>query len=180
MTPPAFRAVALGMVHGRFQPFHNGHLEYVLDAFGRCGELLIGITNPEPEPVPAEPASPHRHLAAANPFRFVERSAMIRAALADAKVDLQRVAIVPFPVHDPELWNRYVPAGTTHFIRVFSEWEAEKARRLRAAGFMVVELPAPPAKEISGTEVRRRLAEGGDWRELVPRAVAELISGRNP
>ena len=180
MKASSFRSVAVGMVHGRFQPFHNGHLEYVLEAAGRCRELLVGITNPGPDPVPAEPASPHRHLAEANPFPFAERSAMIRAALAEAKMDLRRVAMVPFPLDDPTLWNRYVPAETVHFIRVFSDWEAEKAARLRAAGFAVVELPAPPAKEVSGTEVRRRLAEGGDWRELVPPAVAVLIAARNP
>jgi len=83
MKASAFRSVALGMVHGRFQPFHNGHLEYVLEAAGHCRELLVGITNPGPDPVPAEPASPHRHLAEANPFPFAERSAMIRAALAE-------------------------------------------------------------------------------------------------
>ena len=163
------------MVHGRFQPFHNGHLEYVLEALSRSRELLVGVTNPDPVPVPEEPASPHRHLAAANPFSFNERSAMIRAALAAASVDLRRVAIMPFPIHEPERWNRYFPAGTTHFIRVFSTWEAEKANRLRARGFAVVELPAPPAKAVSGTEVRRRLAEGCDWRELVPAAVVRLL-----
>lgn len=180
MAPSPLQRVALGMVHGRFQPFHNGHLEYALEAAAHCRELLVGITNPESERVPAEPASPHRHLADANPYSFAERSAMIRAALAAAGVDLHSVAIVRFPIHDPGLWNRYVPAGTIHFIRIFSAWEAEKAARLRAAGYGVVELPAPAAKEVSGSEVRRRMADGGDWRELVPPAVAELIAGPTP
>jgi cytidyltransferase-like protein len=30
--------------HGRFQPFHNGHLEYILAAKERCDFLWIGIT----------------------------------------------------------------------------------------------------------------------------------------
>ena len=167
------------MVHGRFQPFHNGHLEYVLEASRHCRRLLIGITNPGPDPVPAEAASPLRHLAEANPYNFAERSAMIRAALGAAEIDLRTVAIVPFPIHDPDLWS-HVPAGTIQFIRVFSGWEVEKANRLRAAGFGVVELPAPAAKEVSGTEVRRRMAEGGDWRQLVPPSVAALIAGSNP
>ena len=168
---------ALGMVHGRFQPFHRGHLEYLLAASERCRELLVGITNPEPGPVPGEPASPHRHLAEANPYTFAERSAMIRAALIDTGFDTRRVEVVPFPIHDSSQWHRYVPAGTTHFLRVFSEWEAAKADRLRTAGFAVVELPAPALKEVSGTEVRRRMAAGEDWRELVPPAVARLIGG---
>lgn len=166
--------VAVGMVHGRFQPFHSGHLEYLLEAAGLCRELVVGITNPELGEVPAEPASPHRHLPEANPYSYRERLLMVRAALGAAGIDLARVAIVPFPIHDPSRWRHYVPPGVTHFIRVFSDWEAEKAARLRAAGYTVVELPAG-AKEVSGTEVRRRLATGADWRGLLPPAVVELI-----
>jgi len=43
--------VALGMIHGRFQPFHTGHLEYLVAAAGRCRRLAVGITNPEGFPV---------------------------------------------------------------------------------------------------------------------------------
>jgi len=35
------------MIHGRFQPFHNGHLEYMRGAADRSDELWIGITNPD-------------------------------------------------------------------------------------------------------------------------------------
>jgi len=33
-----------GSIHGRFQPFHNEHLDYVLRALDRCDFLWIGIT----------------------------------------------------------------------------------------------------------------------------------------
>ena len=36
------------MIHGRFQPFHNGHLDYLRGALARCDELFVGITNPDP------------------------------------------------------------------------------------------------------------------------------------
>jgi cytidyltransferase-like protein len=35
-------------VHGRFQPFHYGHLEYTLAALACCDHRIIGITNPDP------------------------------------------------------------------------------------------------------------------------------------
>ena len=31
------------MIHGRFQPFHNGHLEYLAGAAERSDEVFIGI-----------------------------------------------------------------------------------------------------------------------------------------
>jgi len=46
------------MIHGRFQPFHNGHLEYLRGAASRCDEIFVGITNPDPERIRPEPADP--------------------------------------------------------------------------------------------------------------------------
>ena len=62
-----------GFVHGRFQPFHNGHLEYLRGALERCEELFVGITNPDLSHVRPEPEDPLRHLPESNPWSYVER-----------------------------------------------------------------------------------------------------------
>ena len=80
---PAMR-VRYGMAHGRFQPFHRGHLEYVLAALARSEHLIVGITNPDPWQTRAEAADAQRHTPEANPFTFFERQRMIRAALHEA------------------------------------------------------------------------------------------------
>jgi cytidyltransferase-like protein len=49
------------MIHGRFQPFHRGHLEYMRGASERCDELWVGITNPDPARVKPEASDPARH-----------------------------------------------------------------------------------------------------------------------
>jgi len=170
-------AIAIGMVHGRFQPFHRGHLEYAVLAAERCGTLVVGITNPDPAAIRPETASGHRHLPEANPFTYVERLAMVQDALADA-LPGRTVRIVPFPISEPERWPSYVPAGTEHFVRVQSGWSAEKAQRLAAAGYPVHVLPDGEGSAISATEVRARLRDGGDWRALVPDAVARHLEGR--
>jgi nicotinamide-nucleotide adenylyltransferase len=163
------------MVHGRFQPFHRGHLEYTLQAFARCEHLLIGITNPDPSLIVAEETDPERHRPEANIFTFFERQWMIRAALTDAGVDLVKISLVPFPIHQPDRWRFYCPEQTTQFVRVFSAWGKEKVRRLQERGWRVEILDAGAAKEVSGSEVRRRLYAGQGWEELVPRAVAEVL-----
>lgn len=33
------------MMHGRFQPFHTGHVEYAPFALSRRSHLIIGIAN---------------------------------------------------------------------------------------------------------------------------------------
>jgi nicotinamide mononucleotide adenylyltransferase len=163
------------MIHGRFQPFHYGHLHYTLAALGRCEHLFIGITNPDPSLIVQEVTDPERHLPAANVFTFFERQWMIRAALAEAGVDLAGVSLVPFPIHHPERWRFYCPTGTVQFVRVFSAWGREKARRLQDTGWPVEVLDAGATKQVSGSEVRHRLREGDGWEELVPGAVAVVL-----
>lgn len=166
------RPTGRGMIHGRFQPFHLGHLEYGLHAAARCDELVVGITNADPTWRRHTPESPHRASAQANPFPFWLRERLIRGALRDAGLDRDRLVIVPFPIHDPGLWDHYVPPDTRHYLRVFSPWEQRKVRELRAAGQVVEVLDPGAPKQVTATEVRRRLREGGDWQRLVPPAVA--------
>jgi nicotinamide-nucleotide adenylyltransferase len=160
------------MIHGRFQPFHNGHLEYLRGAAKRSDEIFVGITNPDPERIKEEPTDPLRHLPESNPYSYVERLLMIEAVAKDERID---VHVIPFPVNQPELWNAYVPARVTQYLRLFSEWGDTKLERLREAGYEVVVLDHGVEKQISGTEVRDALRSGDDWEALVPAGVARVI-----
>ena len=164
-----------GMVHGRFQPFHLGHLEYVLEAARCCQQLIVGLTNPDPLRTRFEADDPYRSDPAANPFPYHVRCLMVQRSLVEAGVDAGRFTIVPFPIHDSHLWAHYVPTGVTHFLRVLSPWGVTKVRQLKAAGYPVVDLAREGINTISGTEVRRRWRGGDDWRALVPDAVAEIM-----
>jgi len=166
--------IPLGMVHGRFQPFHNGHLAYLLAAASRCERLLVGITNPDPARTRAEAEDPRRHLREANLFTYTERLLMVEAAAREAGVPVP-VHVIPFPINEPELWPAYVPPGTVHFLRVFSPWGRVKLDRLRRGGYEAVLLDEGAAKDVSGEQVRHALRSGGDWERLVPAAVARVI-----
>lgn len=165
------------MVHGRFQPFHAGHLAYLRAAAARCDALLIGITDPDRRATRPEPSDPQRHLPESNPFTYTERLTMIAGAAEEAGIAAR---IVPFPITEPELWDDYVPAGAVHFIRLFSPWGDTKADRLRARGFRVEVLEAPEGKVVSGAQVREAIRAGGAWRGLVPPAVARAIDDLPP
>jgi cytidyltransferase-like protein len=163
------------MVHGRFQPFHNGHLEYLRGAFERSDEVFVGITNPDPSRIKPEASDPLRHLPESNPWSYAERLLMVKAAARAAGLDLARVHVIPFPVNEPELWPAYVPEVVTQFIRLFSEWGGTKLDRFREAGYEVVVLDEGIEKTISGANVREALRSGGDWESLVPTGVARVI-----
>jgi nicotinamide-nucleotide adenylyltransferase len=163
------------MIHGRFQPFHNGHLEYLRGAAARSDEVFVGITNPDPSRVVPEPSDPVRHLPESNPWSYAERMLMVKAAAQDLGLDLACVHPIPFPVNEPELWAAYVPAGVKQYIRLFSDWGGTKLDRLREAGYEVVVLDEGSEKEVSGVEVRALLRDGGEWEALVPAGVARVI-----
>ena len=167
--------VRRGMIHGRFQPFHLGHLEYLRAAAARSDELFVGITNPDPTRIRPEPSDPARHLPESNPWTYAERLLMIKAAAGDLGLDLTRVHVIPFPVNEPELWPAYVPDGVTQYLRLFSEWGGTKLERLRDAGYEVVVLDQGTEKEISGADVRAALREGGAWESFVSPGVARVI-----
>jgi cytidyltransferase-like protein len=164
-----------GMIHGRFQPFHNGHLEYLAGAAERSDEVFVGITNPDPRRIKPEASDPLRHLPGSNPWSYVERLLMIEAAASDLGLDPAGVHVIPFPVNEPELWPAYVPEGVTQYLRLFSEWGGTKLDRMREAGYQVVVLDEGVEKGVSGADVREALRNGGDWEQMVPPGVARLI-----
>jgi cytidyltransferase-like protein len=167
------------MIHGRFQPFHLGHLEYLRGAAERSDEIWIGITNPDPARIKPEESDPLRHLPESNPYSYAERLLMAKAAAFDLGLDPATVHVIPFPVNEPELWPAYVPRGVTQYLRLFSAWGGTKLERLREAGYDVVVLDEGTEKEISGVEVRKALREGGDWASLVPPGVANVLRTLN-
>ena len=100
---------------------------------------------------------------------------MAREALLDEGVDLRRVIFIPFPINLPERWRYYLPPDSVQFIRVFSDWERRKVGRFQAAGYGVEVLHPGAKKELEATDARLLMASGGDWRSLVPAAVASVI-----
>ena len=163
----------VGHVHGRFQPFHDGHLAYCEWAAGECDELLVGITNADPAHVRSESADPDRDDPRNNPFRYHERHRMVTGALATAGVGVP-VRVLPFPINRPELWTDYAPADALHLIRVLEEWHEVKAARLRDRGRDVRTVEVD--RTVSGTGIRESMAAGdGRWRDSVPAPVARVI-----
>ncbi|MXR40385.1 adenylyltransferase/cytidyltransferase family protein [Halobaculum sp. WSA2] len=147
--------MTVGHVHGRFQPFHEGHLAYCEWAAGECDELIVGITNADPAHVAPEVADPDRDDPRNNPFRYHERHRMITAALSDAELGVP-VRVLPFPINRPDLWEHYAPADALHLLRVLEEWHEVKADRLREHGRRVTTIEAE--RTVSGTAIREAMA----------------------
>jgi nicotinamide mononucleotide adenylyltransferase len=151
--------MTLACVTGRFQPVHDQHVELFGIALAECDRLVVAVTNPDPGARHEEPTSAHRHTATANPFTYYERLRLLDAALAGAGLR-ERCTVVPFDLTRPAAWPHYVPLHARHFVRAYDPWERRKAALLADAGYAVTVLEGDPGRRLSGTEVRRLLAEG--------------------
>lgn len=170
--------VETGVIHGRFQPPHLGHMEYLLAGKARCKHLWIGITNPDPVLTQEDTADLNRSQSSANPYTYFERLRMLSAALLEAGVPREEFDIVPFPINLPHLLQYYVPMDATFFITIYDDWGRRKEELLRSLGVRVevMWVRAMAERLTSGKEVRKLIASNQAWEYLVPGPVARIVS----
>jgi nicotinamide-nucleotide adenylyltransferase/phosphinothricin biosynthesis protein PhpF len=173
VSPPSTYPVAV--IHGRFQPLHHGHLEYLLAGADRAQTLVVGITNPDPWQVVEEATDPTRGLPEANPCTFYERYLMVEGSLTAAGVAHHRLRIVPFPHSFPERLSFYAPCNATYLLTIYDTWGMAKLDRFRELGLATEVMWRRDEKPISGARVRAAIAAGEAWEQLVPPAVTRVV-----
>lgn len=163
----------IGVIHGRFQMLHKGHMEYLLAGKERCEKLIIGISNPDVTVTRYSGANPHRSNPRSNPLTYFERYEMIRDAMLEYGVPREAFDIVPFPINCPELLFNYVPSYAKFYMTIYDEWSLEKKKELEALGcdIEVMWRRTNEEKFTSGTVVREHIIAGENWEHLVPSSV---------
>jgi len=155
--------VRRGVFVGRFQPFHNGHLEVIKKIVKEVDELVIIVGS-----------SQYSHELD-NPFTAGERITMIRRALEEKGIQLSRIWIIPVPdVHQHALWVSQIVGYSPKFDVVYAN-EALTHRLFMEAGFRVESMPFIKRRVYLATEIRKRMLAGENWKELVPSSVASFI-----
>jgi len=153
-----------GLLVGRFQPFHRGHVDVVRHLRKEHPEetLILGIGSAE------------ESYTSDNPFTAAERYEMIARSLQAESLD-QWVAI-PIPdIHRHALWVGHVVELLPTFERVYTNNPLTRTLFERA-GFEVVSPPMFDRELFEGRSIRRLLREGSTgWRERVPAAVAHYL-----
>jgi nicotinamide-nucleotide adenylyltransferase len=152
-----------GLYVGRFQPFHLGHLEAVKHILGKVDELVIVV------------GSAHDSHTIDNPFTAGERITMIRLALKEARIDANRYTVLPLPDAEfHKVWVSHLLSQTPSFDLVFTN-EPLTGRLLKEAGMRVERIPMFNRASFTATEVRKRIIEGKNWEELLPKSVAAYV-----
>ena len=165
--------IPIGIVHGRFQPPHNGHIRFMQEAFNRAEHVIIGICTPaicteEEAERTGYPCAPHM-----NPFTHQERIEMITLALTDVGILKEQFSFIPFP-SDYQNIEVLVPKDSVFFMSVTSEHDQRKITYLESRGFhieTIFSLPENSPRERSST-IR---TQSENWENMVPECVLEYI-----
>lgn len=171
-----------GVVHGRFQPFHIGHLDYVLWAMERCSFLYVGLANPDPSLTKPHSTNARRALPECNPFTYFERLTMVRNTLLQQGISVREYEIVPFPINFPEYIGHYTPLEAVYYITIYDDWGRAKQKMLQeqiGVRVEVLEEGSPDLKRAEGTRIRKLMRTDGDWQRYVPDAVRDYIQGND-
>jgi nicotinamide-nucleotide adenylyltransferase len=166
-----------GVVHGRFQPLHNGHVHYILEGLKLCDRLIIAVTNADPTLIKPEESDIKRGLPSYNPFTFFERYMMIEKTLIEEQyIKPSRFMVTTLPIHDEDLWKYYLPPSAVLYVNVTSEWDSVKLERMQKSNFKVKKIGDQRFEGINGTQIRQKMIKEGNWSNLVPKSVESIIN----
>jgi len=171
----------IGIVAGRFQIFHKGHLEFVLEGKKRCRKLIIGITNYDiSHESLKDQAGDHRMTKASNPLTFYERYEMIKRTLMSCNMDLKDFDIIPFPINQPEKIAYFLSDHMTFkfLVTIYDEWGDKKIKRIEDQGYKteVMWSRSDADRITSGSEIRHLIRTDKPWHHLVPQAVYDYMT----
>ncbi len=144
---------------GRFQPLHNAHLSDIKLALKDFDKIIIAI------------GSSQEKNTKENPFSYEEREEMIEKVLKAHKI--LDYDIIPVPdINDDRKWVEHVKKVVPSFdITYTGNNNTEKLFKREDIEVRKIRL----IEGINATEIRRRILHENDWKELVPKEVAEYV-----
>jgi len=157
---PAREEEGKALFVGRFQPFHLGHLKAIEEILERNREVVIAIGSAQEGRTPE------------NPFTLEERKRMIENSLKEAGIKNYRIISVK-DFNNDEKWAGYIKEmAKFDVVYTMNLWTE---RCFEKIGVHVKKHDLYDKDRYSGTEIRNRILEDREWRELVPRSVAKFI-----
>ncbi|KAG2476199.1 MAG: Nicotinamide-nucleotide adenylyltransferase [Nitrosopumilales archaeon] len=152
-----------GLVMGRFQPFHLGHLELVKQVLSECGGVIIAVTGSQFNYIEKDP------------FTSGERIEMIHESLKEAEIDLSQCYVVSIENQENNaMWASYLKTALPRFEKVYSGNDYV-SMLLADSGFLVVPPKFLEREKYNASKIREFMSQEKDWQSLVPQAVANVI-----
>ena len=154
-----------GLLIGRFQPFHLGHLDAVLFGLARTENLFICI------------GSSNKSNERKNPFSAEERREMIVTSIEPSIADRIKIFDVP-DVGDHEKWTFEIDKTVPKYDIVFTNDEFTKTL-FEKREISVISVILKDREKFSGTNIRNLIIEDKNWRDLVPQGTRNVLDSIN-
>ena len=157
-----------GLLIGRFQPFHLGHLEAFRFGLSKVDKLWIGI------------GSSNKPSEKNNPFNSDERKEMILSSIDDSIRNQIQIFYIP-DMDNHEKWIENIDSIVPEFDVVFTNDKLTQSLYSNR-GKKIIEVIFKERETLSGTNIREKIVSDQDWNNLVPKGtktVLEKIDAKN-
>lgn len=151
-----------GLLIGRFQPFHLGHLAALEYALSTVDKLWIGL------------GSSNKPSEKNNPFSAKERKQMILDSIDDSMK--KRIEIYPIPDLENHIkWIELIDTIVPKFDVVFTNDDLTK-HLYSKRNIKVLSIPFTKRDVLSGTNIRDLIISDQKWEDLVPLGTKQFLN----
>lgn len=154
-----------GLLIGRFQPFHLGHLNALNFALSKIDKLWVGL------------GSSNKPLQKTNPFSAEERKKMILSSINESMK--QRIYIYFIPDLENHIkWVELIDTLVPKFDIIFTNDELT-SHLYSKRGVTVLSIPFVKRDLLSGTNIRNMITSDQKWEDLVPEGTKKFLYDTN-
>ncbi|MGH1521710.1 MAG: nicotinamide-nucleotide adenylyltransferase [Nitrosopumilus sp.] len=154
-----------GLLVGRFQPFHLGHLEALQFALTKVDKLWVGL------------GSSNQPIQKNNPFSADQRKKMILSSLPNYMKE--KISIYSIPDLDNHIkWIEKINDIVPNFDVIFSNDELTK-HLYSKRNVKVISIPFLKRDRLSGTNIRDLITTDQKWDNLVPEGTKKFLIENN-
>ncbi len=151
-----------GLLIGRFQPFHLGHLDALYFALSKVDKLWVGL------------GSSNKPLEKNNPFSAEERKQMILDSIDDSMKKRIEIYFIP-DVENHIKWIEIIDTIVPKFDVIFTNDDLTK-HLYSKKDIQVLSIPFTNRDVLSGTNIRDRITSDQKWEDLVPIGTKNFLS----
>ena len=157
-----------GLLIGRFQPFHLGHLAALQFAIPKVDKLWLGL------------GSSNKPIEKNNPFSIEERKKMILSSIDDSIQN--KISIFPIPDLDNHVrWIQNIDTIVPDYEIIFSN-DPMTEHLYSKRNVQVIAIPFLKRDQLSGTRLRDLIKSDQKWDDLGPegtKLILENLDAKN-